>query len=189
MQIFRPYLDHRKSAAFLDDLRLGKQRVEAKLVIKVILRKMGVLRDGKRGWLNHPIVQMYFNGGRPYLADLVAYFHAVVDEWKRRGFKNSVDLSDLISLLSKVEGEAGSPVTHIHEVEYRRALLLKDPCHYLYKLGEEELREILETDPVPINGVNTWLFKRLDSYWELVKRLKRGEVVCKSLFPYSRGTF
>lgn len=51
----------------LDDRRLGKQRVEAKQVLLAILRKLGVLADGRRGWLNHPVVLMYFKGGRPYV--------------------------------------------------------------------------------------------------------------------------
>lgn len=40
MQVFRPYIDHGRSAGFLDDLRLGKQRVEAKQVILAILRRL-----------------------------------------------------------------------------------------------------------------------------------------------------
>jgi hypothetical protein len=54
VQIFRPYVDHRRSAAFLDDLRLGRQRVEAKQVIKVILRRLGLINDGRRGVVEPP---------------------------------------------------------------------------------------------------------------------------------------
>ena len=49
MQVFRPYIDHRRSAWFLDDLRLGKQRVEAKQVLLAILRRLGIVNDGRRG--------------------------------------------------------------------------------------------------------------------------------------------
>ena len=65
-------MDHRRSAEFLDDRRLGRQRVEAKQVLLAILRRRGVLRDGRRGWLNHPVVLMYDAG--PYIEDLVEYF-------------------------------------------------------------------------------------------------------------------
>ncbi|MFP3296597.1 MAG: pyrimidine dimer DNA glycosylase/endonuclease V, partial [Vulcanisaeta sp.] len=52
MQVFRPYIDYRRSAWFLDDLRLGKQRVEAKQVLLAILRRLGIVNDGRRGWIN-----------------------------------------------------------------------------------------------------------------------------------------
>ncbi|MEM2041639.1 MAG: pyrimidine dimer DNA glycosylase/endonuclease V, partial [Nitrososphaerota archaeon] len=70
MQVFRPYIDWKRSAQVLDNKRLGKQRVEAKQVMIVILRKMGLINDGKRGWLNHPVVLMYYNDGKPYFYDL-----------------------------------------------------------------------------------------------------------------------
>ncbi|MFZ8857935.1 MAG: pyrimidine dimer DNA glycosylase/endonuclease V [Candidatus Caldarchaeales archaeon] len=60
MQVFRPYIDWRMSARVLDNRRLGKQRVEAKQVMTAILRRMGLIRDGRRGWLNHPITLMYY---------------------------------------------------------------------------------------------------------------------------------
>ncbi|MGB9703890.1 MAG: pyrimidine dimer DNA glycosylase/endonuclease V [Pyrobaculum sp.] len=186
MQIFRPYVDHRMSAAFLDDLRLGKQRVEAKQVIKVILRRLGLINDGRRGWWNHPIVLMYFNGGEPYIEDLVKYFDAVVGEWVARGRRSSLGLGDLAPYLEKVWGASGTPITHIHEVEYRRVLLLKDPCFYLKKLSPRELEEVIETEPVPINGVNTWLFKRYERYREFIAGLRRGEVDCRPLFEHDR---
>jgi len=67
MQVFRPYIDWHMSARVLDDRRLGKQRVEAKQVIMTILRKMSLIKDGRLGWLSHPIVLKYYNGGRPIL--------------------------------------------------------------------------------------------------------------------------
>jgi len=42
VQVFRPYVDQVRSAAFLDDRRLGKQRVELKQVLLAILRRRGV---------------------------------------------------------------------------------------------------------------------------------------------------
>ena len=183
MQIFRPHVDWRKSAAVLDDRRLGKQRAEAKLVLKTILHKLGVLKDGKTGWTRHPIVLMYYNEGRPYVRDLVGYFHAVVEEWMRRGFRNEVSLADLLPLLKSVEGARGTPVTHVHEVEYRRVLILKEPCHYLAKFSEEEVREVVETEPVPIPGVNTWVFSEMRTYQEFITSLKYGHIRCSGIFP------
>ncbi|MGC9187258.1 MAG: pyrimidine dimer DNA glycosylase/endonuclease V, partial [Fervidicoccaceae archaeon] len=102
MQIFRPYIDWEKSAAFLDDLRLGKQRVEAKQVIRIVLRRLGLIDDGSRGWWNHPIVLMYFNNGEPYLEDLVNYFNATVREWTKRNRRNFLTLDDLIPFIERV---------------------------------------------------------------------------------------
>ena len=183
MQIFRPYVDWAKSARILDNKRLGKQRIEAKQVILAILRRAGVLRDGKRGWLNHPIVLMYYNEGAPYLEDLVGYFNAVVGEWTSRGFRNSVTLADIEGLLGLVRNTPGTPITHVHEVEYRRILLLKEPCHYLDKFSEEEVREVLETEPVPIKGVNLWIFDVYDRYKAFVSELRSGRKVCAPIFP------
>jgi len=183
VQIFRPYRDWARSAKVLDDRRLGKQRVETKQVLLAILRKLGILADGRRGWLNHPVVLMYFNGGRPYVGDLVGYFYAVVEEWKARGHKNSLSLADVEPLLARVEGAPGTPITHVHEVEYRRVLILKEPCHYLMAFSPEEVAEVLETEPTPIPGVNTWIFQVYGQYKRFVDRVKRGEVNCASIFP------
>ncbi|ABL87437.1 conserved hypothetical protein [Pyrobaculum islandicum DSM 4184] len=180
MQIFRPYRDHARSAAFLDDRRLGKQRAEAKQVILAILRRRGSTRR-EESWLNHPIVLMYDAG--PYINDLVAYFHAAVEEWRRRGRRNSVSLADVQHLIAQLPSAPGTPITHTHEVEYRRILLLKDPCHYLGKMTEEELAEVLETEPTPIPGVNTWIFQIWGRYREFVEALKRGQVDCRGIFP------
>ncbi|WP_342765423.1 pyrimidine dimer DNA glycosylase/endonuclease V [Vulcanisaeta sp. JCM 14467] len=118
--MYKPYINHGRSAEFLDNLRLGKQRVETKQVILAILRKLGILRDGKTGWLNHPIVLMYFNNGRPYLDDLIKYFYAVVDEWVRRGFVNNISLSNIEPLIKYVDYEYGTPVSEVMAREYRR---------------------------------------------------------------------
>lgn len=183
MQIFRPYIDWGKSAAVLDDRRLGKQRVEAKQVILAILRRLGVVKDGRRGWLNHPIVLLYYNNGRPYLRDLVGFFEATVAEWRRRGHENNISLGDIAGLLEGVEGAEGTPVTHIHEVEYRRLLILKDPCRYLRIFPPDEVEEVLETGPVPIKGINLWLFGAMNEYRKFVELAKAGAPPCRPLFP------
>lgn len=183
MQVFRPYIDHGKSAGFLDDLRLGKQRVETKQVILAILRKLNVLKDGKTGWLNHPVVVMYFNNGRPYLDDLIRYFYSVIDEWERRGFVNNISIGDIEPLLNNVEHEDGTPVTEVIAREYRRVLLLKDPCYYINKLSTDELLELLNTEPVYFRGINTWIRDVYDTYIEFMNTLRNGRIPCESIFP------
>ncbi|MCF3653812.1 MAG: pyrimidine dimer DNA glycosylase [Aigarchaeota archaeon] len=159
MRVFRPYVDWRMSSRVLDDRRLRKQRMEAKQVIMAILRKMGLIRDVRRGWFNHPIVLMYYNYGRPYLRDFIDYFNACVEEWKRRGMRGSISLSDIEHLTLGVVSAEDHPLTHVHEVEYQQVLILKDPGHYLRAFRREEVLEVFEIEPVLISGVNNWIFK------------------------------
>lgn len=180
MQVFRPYIDPVASAKVLDNLRLGKQRVEAKQVMLAILRKLGLLNDNKRGWLNHPIVLLYFNDGKPYINDLVNYFNAVVKEWVSRGFENNVALSDIANLLSKVDGSEGTPVNEVMAREYRRVLLLKDPCHYIRVFSPEEIDELITTEPTYFKGINTWIKDVYDKYLEFMRLLSLG-ITCKEL--------
>lgn len=172
MQVFRPYIDWRKSARVLDDRRLGKQRVECKQVLNAILRKLGLIVDGKRGWLNHPIVLTYFNSGRPYIADLAGFFRACVDEWRARGYSSSITLEDISGLLSRVDSAEGTPVTHVHEVEYRRILLLKDLNYYFQVFPRDEILEVVETEPVMISGINLWIYKDPKAYDRFVRKLR-----------------
>jgi hypothetical protein len=74
VQTFLPYSSFERSAAVLDDARLGKQRVEALQILRA-------LHVEDYGWANHPAVRMW----RGYTRALVAYGIAVVDEWYARG--------------------------------------------------------------------------------------------------------
>lgn len=186
MQVFRPYVDWARSAGVLDDRRLGRQRVETILVARTILRGLGLIGDGKRGWLTHPIVQLYLNGGRPYLPDLLKYFYALVDEWERRGYRNGMDAADVERAVKRVDCDWGTPITHVHEVEYRRVLILKDPCHYLSKFSREEIEEVLATPPVPIRGINMWLFDVAEEYRRFIEGVRRGTTTCAPLFELVR---
>lgn len=173
MQIFRPYIDWDRSAAVLDNLRLGKQRVEAKQVLKAFLRRMGLIRDGLKGWLSHPIVLLYFNNGKPYVEDVVGYFTSCINEWRGRGKENNLNLDDINHLLSQIEKTSGTPVMHLHEVEYRRILLVKDPEYYVKAFPVHEILEVLETEPVKVSGINSWLFEKPSTYKNVVRKIRR----------------
>ena len=83
MQTFLPYANFNKTAKCLDYKRLGKQRVEALQIYKIV--------SGERttgGWINHPIVQMWM--GYP---DALAHYHnTMIDEWIIQGYKNNMKL-------------------------------------------------------------------------------------------------
>jgi hypothetical protein len=74
MQTFLPYPDFQKSAAALDPVRLGKQRVEA-------LQTLRALVIPEYGWQSHPAIRMWMG----YVPALTLYGLAMVDEWTARG--------------------------------------------------------------------------------------------------------
>lgn len=83
MQTFLPYPDFKESVEALDNRRLGKQRVEAMQIMQVL--------DGKTdGWKNHPAVRMWAG----YRDALGIYMNHCINEWKRRGFENSMKLHE-----------------------------------------------------------------------------------------------
>lgn len=84
MQTFLPYSDFKKSVKCLDDKRLGKQRVEAYQIIKVITdeRTSG-------GFINHPIMKMW----KDYSNALTLYKNLCIEEWISRGFNNNMEIN------------------------------------------------------------------------------------------------
>jgi hypothetical protein len=79
MQTFLPYPDFGKSAYVLDYRRLGKQRVETFQIIRA-------LNGETRGWRNHPAARMWDG----YEDGLALYGLRMCQEWKRRGYKDTM---------------------------------------------------------------------------------------------------
>jgi hypothetical protein len=82
MQTFLPYPDYQKSAQVLDRARLGKMRVEAKQIYLA-------LTDPSYGWKNHPAVKMW-SGWQYNLDALAQYGWCICDEWRNRGYKDTL---------------------------------------------------------------------------------------------------
>lgn len=121
MQTFLPYPDFYDSLACLDYRRLGKQRVEAMQLVNSTL-KLAQDPTAKVGWHNHPARTMWTG----YLDALKLYHNLAIDEWVRRGYKNTMkqyDLPDQIILPPWVGNE------RLH-ASHRSNLLRKDPIHY-----------------------------------------------------------
>ena len=78
MQTFMPYSDFKKSAACLDNKRLGKQRVEVLTILRILSGQVS-------SWKNHPAVLMW-KGWTNLLATYGLY---MCEEWIRRGFKDT----------------------------------------------------------------------------------------------------
>lgn len=100
MQTFLPFPDYSKSAAVLDQQRLGKQRVETLQVLQALSgRKLEgtkiphpdnplktidapesewyTIEYWPKGWTNHPVAHMWRN----HLRSLLDYQYAVCHEW------------------------------------------------------------------------------------------------------------
>ncbi len=86
MQTFLPYPSFYDVAQTLDDKRLGKQRVEGLQIINVITTPNYI-----GGWMNHPAVNMW----RGYENALKMYTNAIITEWKRRGYQNTMQLYEV----------------------------------------------------------------------------------------------
>lgn len=81
MQTFLPYPNFEQTARVLDYRRLGKQRVEAYQIMRILT---GITNT--KGWRSHPAVLMW-RGYEPALAE---YGRVICLEWKGRGYKDSL---------------------------------------------------------------------------------------------------
>ena len=84
MQTFLPVGDFRNSARILDWRRLGKQRVEAWMIHDILTNP----ESRWTSWRHHPVIPMW----RGYEDALSLYFWNMVDEWRRRGYRSTIEL-------------------------------------------------------------------------------------------------
>ena len=91
MQTFLPYPDFKESAECLDYKRLGKQRVEARQILNVLLGLTKPNKNGNVAWANHPAVKMW----RGYENTLKLYFNTVSEEWIKRGYRHNIGFYDI----------------------------------------------------------------------------------------------
>lgn len=126
MQTFLPYPSFRLTAKCLDYRRLGKQRLEAWQILNIITGK-------SEGWKNHPAVNMW----RGYDSALKIYLLIICQEWKSRGYQDSI--------LEKLLTEYKVPIT-VKDINnsiapkwlgnkafhnsHKSNLLRKDPIYY-----------------------------------------------------------
>jgi hypothetical protein len=131
VQTFLPYPSFAASAAALDPVRLGKQRVET-----LQLLRANTVPD--YGWRHHPAAKMW--AGR--LPALVAYGLAMTDAWIALGRADTVR-AQLLAFAPEVEGKAqaqlelpwwlGDPAFHL---SHRSNLVRKDPAFYRPLFGD-----------------------------------------------------
>ncbi|HVE97934.1 MAG TPA: MSMEG_6728 family protein [Mycobacteriales bacterium] len=129
MQTFLPYPSFRRSAAALDDRRLGKQRVEALQVLR------GLTVPGY-GWRHHPAVKMWAG----HVEALASYGVTVSQVWTERGYADTclasitrespggvVREQEVLDGLGLLPAWLGDPDFHL---AHQSALVRKDPAHY-----------------------------------------------------------
>lgn len=95
MQTFLPYPDFEKTAKCLDYKRLGKQRVEAYQILRILLNI-----SPKTGWRNHPAVLMW----KEYEWSLADYGLKMCYEWKKRGYRDNLSDYFLNALIKMANG-------------------------------------------------------------------------------------
>lgn len=115
MQTFLPYPSFMESAKCLDNKRLGKQRVEARQILNALIYG--------GGWRNHPAVLMW----KGYEVALSHYMDTCIEEWMRRGFNNTMKLTQ--APISAIKVPKWFRVEKFH-ASHRSNLLRKDYKFY-----------------------------------------------------------
>jgi hypothetical protein len=86
LQTFLPLANFYETAKVLDYRRLGKMRVESLQLVNIIEG-----RTKSNAWKNHPAVGLW----RDYVTALKIYCNTMIEEWIRRGYKNTMKLYDI----------------------------------------------------------------------------------------------
>lgn len=125
---FLPYPDYAKTAASLDNKRLGKQRVEALQILRVNL-------GYTKGWRNHPAAVMW----RGHEGSLCVYTLAMCIEWVNRGYKDSV-ANQVAELMKEIPPDISRPWwmgnQEFHE-SHQSNLKRKNPLHYTFAVPDD----------------------------------------------------
>lgn len=122
MQTFLVTIDPTQTARFLDNRRLGKQRVEAIQILRTLL---GL----STGWSNHPATRMW----RGYESALLVYTRSVMDEWIARGYSNTKceeHYKALMNIASNSDIGYPSWITDGLILSHKSNLLRKDEAFY-----------------------------------------------------------
>eukprot|EP00850_Spirogloea_muscicola_P005092 SM000023S07548 [mRNA] locus=s23:57582:59313:- [translate_table: standard] len=120
LQTFLPFPDFAASVRSLDNRRLGKQRVEAFQILKVITGEAK-----SNAWKNSPVVRMW----RGYADALALYYNECLREWSSRGFRNVILEPVPVPVAESAEMPAWFGDEELH-ASHRSNLLRKDPEFY-----------------------------------------------------------
>jgi hypothetical protein len=129
----------------LDNKRLFKQALEGWQIL-MNLTELDPQSNYRKpaGWSSHPAVKMWRG------SEIILYFYiqAMVNEWKARGFKTTIDHKALVTIIkAKEEGKAGNTIPEWMRNQemfdaiassHRTALLSKQYEHYNQFNWEED---------------------------------------------------
>lgn len=163
MQTFLPLADLKENAKCLDRLRLGKQRVEARDILVVLLGRPSWCSEKQYNYLisrykNHPAVLQY-KGNELFLLHYLRY---ICDEWVNRGYEENCFLQAAEACQSILEGKNPFDLIGVippywlndgFRARHRAALLYKDIRHYKQFCWRER-PEICYYWPVDKNNVD-----------------------------------
>lgn len=123
MQTFLPYESFEESARVLDRQRLGKQRVEAWQILRILQGE-----QVSRGWQHHPAVLMW----RGHEIALATYGYAMCSEWIARGYRDTLRGTFANVIREGVPDQQGRLpwLTVDFCLAHRSNLIRKDPDYY-----------------------------------------------------------
>ena len=112
--------DPKVTAKALDNRRLGKQRVEAKQIIRDLLGETSYR-------INHPSVKSW----RGHVEALKEYYNIIVNEWVERGYNNTMELYNVEDNI-KYPSWANNEKIHF---SHQARLIQKDEEYYKDKFN------------------------------------------------------
>lgn len=118
MQTFMPYPTILQSVKCLDPKRLCKQRLEALQIFRIVA---GITPQS--GWRHHPAVKMW----EGHSGAIAYYMNQCIEEWIRRGYKNTMTLHPLDVYKLVYPKWIGDERLHS---SHRANLLRKDKAYY-----------------------------------------------------------
>ncbi|WP_018773879.1 MSMEG_6728 family protein [Arthrobacter sp. 131MFCol6.1] len=162
MQTFLPFPDFQQSAAVLDRVRLGKQRVEALQILRALVIP-------EYGWQSHPAIRMWMG----YVPALTMYGLAMVDEWTARGGEDTTreKIMEFAPQAAHPDYAAKIPMppwlgNEDFHLSHRSRLIAKDPRFYtevfpgtdpdLEYIWPEPKHELVPEDPA---GDRMWVLR------------------------------
>ena len=129
MQTFLPDKSFRKSAQILDNKRLGKQRIEARQILEILVEeRLEFMTLSKSRWRNHPAVRLWEHKEKA----LSLYGVEMCLEWKARGYKDN-QLFIFCREYYRFHTDKPDPYPDFSEALYsshRAALFAKNPEYY-----------------------------------------------------------
>lgn len=139
MQTFLISNKFEETANILDNKRLGKQILECSQILKIYLRKLNILEDGKKGYINHPVTNIWQDiEGNVYLFQLLKYTDCMYEEWKKRyGIRPKWEITrqEILDFLNSHTTLIGHPKAILYWSDefyelMKRNLIRKNPLIY-----------------------------------------------------------